>query len=117
VGEADKWGPLPINCEREGRVRGCGWQGGPAKRGRGGARAGAPIGWAHLAARAGRGGGPNEPNRPRGGDDWASLVFIFISEFLIPFLFIFSSEFNSNSNQIQTISNMCIKQKDNLGSI
>jgi hypothetical protein len=72
VGEADKWGPLPINCEREGRVRGCGWQGGPAKRGRGGARAGAPTGWAHLAARAGRGGGrmlgePNEPNKPRGG--------------------------------------------------
>jgi hypothetical protein len=47
------------------------------------------------------------------GGSWTSLVFLFISEFLIPFPFIFSSELNSNSNliQIQTISNMCINQK------
>jgi hypothetical protein len=34
------------------------------------------------------------------------------------FLFIFSRVFKSNSNQmqIQTISNMCIKQKNKLGS-
>jgi hypothetical protein len=71
----------------------------------------------HSAVRAGRGrggalGGPNGPNGLR-GDGWASLVFLFISKFLIPFLFIFSSELNSNSNKIhiQTISNMCIKQR------
>jgi hypothetical protein len=55
----------------------------------------------------------------RGGrDGWASLVFLFISKFLIPFSFIFFFGFklkhapNSNSNS----SNMCIKQKNNLGS-
>jgi hypothetical protein len=38
--EADERGPLPIDREREGRVRscGCGLQGGPIDRGRGGAR-------------------------------------------------------------------------------
>jgi hypothetical protein len=80
-------------------------------------RGAALTGRAHSTARARRGGrhavgGPNGPNKPR-GDGWASFVFLFIFEFLIPFLFIFSSELNSNSNQIkiQTISNMCIKQR------
>jgi hypothetical protein len=43
VGEADKQGPLPIDCGRVGRLSGCdyGWQGGPTDRGRGGAHAGA----------------------------------------------------------------------------
>jgi hypothetical protein len=52
------------------------------------------------------------------GGRWASSVFSFISEFLIPFPFIFSSELNSKSNliQIQTISNMCINSKNILGS-
>jgi hypothetical protein len=44
------------------------------------------------------------------GGSWASSIFSFISEFLNPFPFVFSSELNSNSNliQVQTISNMCI---------
>jgi hypothetical protein len=41
--------------------------------------------------------------RAGGGDNWASLVFLFISEFLIPFLFIFSSELNSNSNHFKHV--------------
>jgi hypothetical protein len=32
--------------------------------------------------------------------DWAELGFPFSREFLIAFLFIFSSVFNSNSNQV-----------------
>jgi hypothetical protein len=41
--------------------------------------------------------------------------FLFFLKFLMAFLFIFSRVFKSNSNQmqVQTISNMCIKQKDN----
>jgi hypothetical protein len=62
--------------------------------------------------------------RARGpaGLDWAELgqnwVFLFFSEFLIAFLFIFSSELytNSNTNSNSYISNMCTKSKNNLGS-
>jgi hypothetical protein len=122
------------------------WQAGPTElrhRRASAQRARAPTRWPHWAewervgelarcgadrmgphgGESGEGGrracasGPTGPTgRNRGS--WASLVFSFISEFLIPFPFIFSSEFNSNSNliQIQTISNMCINQKDNLGS-
>ena len=32
---------------------------------------------------------------------WAALAFLFKSEFLIPFLFVFSNEFKSNQPQIQ----------------
>jgi hypothetical protein len=31
---------------------------------------------------------------------WAEMVFLFSREFLLPFLFIFSRVFNSNSNQV-----------------
>jgi hypothetical protein len=61
-------------------------------------------GW--LGRKAGEGGG------------WASLSFSLIPKFLIPFYFIFSFGFifkhatNSNLN----IPNMCIRQKNNLGS-
>jgi hypothetical protein len=41
VGKADERGPLRIDCEHEGWVRGCGWQGRPADRGRGGTHMGA----------------------------------------------------------------------------
>jgi hypothetical protein len=44
--------------------------------------------------------------------EWAEIGFSFSLNFLVPFLFIFCSELNSNSN----ISNMCIKSKNNLGS-
>jgi hypothetical protein len=49
---------------------------------------------------------------------WAKLRFSIFLEFPVAFLFIFSrvSKSNSNQIQIQTISNMCIKQKNNLGS-
>jgi hypothetical protein len=54
------------------------------------------------------------------GPAWAEMVFPFFSEFLIDFLFIFSSELNSNSNSNidsnSNMSNICIKQKNNLGS-
>jgi hypothetical protein len=49
---------------------------------------------------------------------WAEMVFSFSKEFLMPFLFIFSRDSNQiqTPNQIQIISNMCVKQKNNLGS-
>jgi hypothetical protein len=61
-------------------------------------RARARLGWAGLA--------------------WAEFSFLFFSEFLIAFLFILFSEFNSNSNTNlnSNNSNMCIKSKNNLGS-
>jgi hypothetical protein len=54
-----------------------------------------------------------------GWASWAEFRFSFSPEFLKAFLFIFSMDLksNSNPNQIQTISHMCIKQKNNLGSI
>jgi hypothetical protein len=52
------------------------------------------------------------------GQSWAEISFPFFSEFLIPFLFIFSSEIHSNSKMYSNSnnSNMCIKLKSNLGS-
>jgi hypothetical protein len=59
VGEADERDPLPIDHGRDGRVRArdCGWQGQMGRKGQ------------------------------VGRDGWASLVFLFIFEFLIPFYF------------------------------
>jgi hypothetical protein len=37
------------------------------------------------------------------GPVWAEMVFLFSKEFLLPFLFIFSRVFNSNSNQIKHV--------------
>jgi hypothetical protein len=52
------------------------------------------------------------------GPNWAKIGFSFSRDFLNVSLFIFPMDFKLNSNQIQiqTISSMCIKQKDNLGS-
>jgi hypothetical protein len=55
------------------------------------------------------------------GPSWAGsaeLGFSFSLECLIHFIFIFSSELNSNSNtnSNSNSSNMCIKQKNKLGS-
>jgi hypothetical protein len=56
------------------------------------------------------------PARRRGararlsGPVWAEICFPFSREFLMPFLFIFSRVFNSNSNQVSNSnqkSNMC----------
>jgi hypothetical protein len=49
---------------------------------------------------------------------WTEIRFSIFLEFLIAFLFYFLWVFKSISNQmqIQTISNMCIKQMNNLGS-
>jgi hypothetical protein len=47
----------------------------------------------------------------RVGRNW----FFFIPKIFKSFLFIFSIDFKSNSNQISN-SNMCIKQKNNFGS-
>jgi hypothetical protein len=46
------------------------------------------------------------------GPTGLEVAFPFSRDFLNAFLFIFSSELNSNSNN----SNMCIKSKNNLGS-
>jgi hypothetical protein len=53
-----------------------------------------------------------------GWAEWAEIAFSFSRDFPNAFLFIFSMDFKSNSNpiQIQPNSNMCIKQKNNLGS-
>jgi hypothetical protein len=67
-------------------------------------------------ARARLAGPTRSKGRGRGG--WASLPFLFIPNFLIPFSFMFSFGFkfkhatNSNLNN----PNKCIKQKKNLGS-
>jgi hypothetical protein len=47
---------------------------------------------------------------------WDEISFSFSRDFQNAFIFIFSMDLKSNSNQIQiqTISNMCIKQKNNL---
>jgi hypothetical protein len=90
---------VPPSSERErGRECGCG----PSLRG-----------GIYLSGNAGA--------RGLAGLDWACWVetgLSFSREFRIAFLFIFTMDFKSNSNQIQiqTIPNMCIKQKDNLGS-
>ena len=67
----------------------------------------APTGQAHRAARVEPGGVRRacgrEPNGPKGRDKGAAgllWLFLFPSEFLIHFPFIFSSELNSNSNPI-----------------
>jgi hypothetical protein len=50
---------------------------------------------------------------------WAELVFSFFLEFLLPFLFIFSRVFNSNSNQVSNSNQIKYVQqfKEYLGSI
>jgi hypothetical protein len=65
------------------------------------------TGGSHLSGGAGA--------RGLAGSNWAEraeISFSIFLEFPNTFLFIFSMEFNSNSNN----SNMCIKQKNNLGS-
>jgi hypothetical protein len=96
-----------------------GWVGG-AERGRERAwpRATAPTGRSHGAEResegeralgfAPTGGGPPVRHRDArvraraglNGLPWAELAFPIFLEFLLPFLFIFSRVFNSNSNQV-----------------
>jgi hypothetical protein len=77
-------------------------------------RKSAPTGRPHRAERARAGTRASWAERLRGGGLLAALVFPFYSEFLIPFLFIFSFEFKSNqtTNSILDISNMCINQKN-----
>ena len=58
----------------------------------------APIGGVRLSGTGTRGRG-----RARAGVNglpWAELSFPIFLEFLLPFLFIFSRVFNSNSNQV-----------------
>jgi hypothetical protein len=49
---------------------------------------------------------------------WAEMAFSISREFIMPFLFIFSRVFNSNSNQVSNSnkSNMCNNSKNNWGS-
>jgi hypothetical protein len=61
---------------------------GPPVRHRGRAGAGARAGWAYWAY-------------------WAKMAFSFFLEFLLPFLFIFSRIFNSNSNQVSNSNHIC----------
>jgi hypothetical protein len=95
------------------------WRTGPAnqreREGANGRRKLAPTGWSHWAARErGRVGAQGcadrwgSPVRQRGrtgalagwlnGLPWAKLAFPIFLEFLMPFLFILSRVFNSNSN-------------------
>jgi hypothetical protein len=50
---------------------------------------------------------------------WAEMAFSFFLEFLLPFLFIFSRVFNSNSNQVSNSNQIKYVQqfKEYLGSI
>jgi hypothetical protein len=74
----------------------------------------APTGGARLlgteGARAGAG---------LNGLAWAEMAFSFFLEFLLPFVFIFSGVFNSNSNQVSTSHQIKYVQqfKEYLGSI
>jgi hypothetical protein len=67
---ADRSGPPGSGRERRGRARG--------RNRLAWARAGVGLAWAN----------------------WVELVFSIFREFLMPFLFIFSRVFNSNSNQV-----------------
>jgi hypothetical protein len=89
------------------------------ERGRARGKGTAPIDWPHIAAR-GREGvsaqvgadrrGPHVRHRGHAGAGalgigsawakWAEMAFSISREFLMPFLFIFSRVFNSNSNQV-----------------
>jgi hypothetical protein len=53
------------------------------------------------------------------GPTWADLAFSIFMEFLLPFLFIFSRVFNSNSNQVSNSNQIKYVQqfKEYLGSI
>jgi hypothetical protein len=53
------------------------------------------------------------------GPTWAELAFSIFLEFLLPFLFIFSRVFNSNSNQVSNSNQIKYVQqfKEHLGSI
>jgi hypothetical protein len=86
---------------------------GQRERERARARATAPIGRSHGTTRergredarvcADRRGPPvrHRDTRARlNGLPWAELAFPIFLEFLLPFLFIFSRVFNSNSNQV-----------------
>jgi hypothetical protein len=57
-------------------------------------------------------GGHELGQKAEGEGDWATFLFFFYCEFLIPFLFIFSIEFKSNqtTNPNLNILNMCINQ-------
>jgi hypothetical protein len=53
------------------------------------------------------------------GLTWAEIAFSFFLEFLLPFLFIFSRVFNSNSNQVLNSNQIKYMQQfeEYLGSI
>jgi hypothetical protein len=106
------------------RVVGAGKPGPWTKGGRGArGRAAALTGWARPIERAGRGSGRGVrwagwAKRPRGKGIRAYLIFLFIFEFLILFLLFSSFEFKTNqtTNTNLNISNICINQKQSLGS-
>jgi hypothetical protein len=99
-GSTDRWGP---GVESEGE--------------RAGYEDLAPTLRSHWSERSGEAGARLEwvewAERLRGRGCLAFFRLFFYSEFLIPFLFIFSFEFKSNqaTNSNLNISNMCIKQK------
>jgi hypothetical protein len=76
------WPTVQREREREGeRARGLAPRGGACLSGTEGARGGAEL----------------------NGPTWAELAFLFLREFLIAFVFIFSRVFHSNSNQIKHV--------------
>jgi hypothetical protein len=79
-----------------------------------------PIGGARLSADAGACGrltGPDGPKGQEGRRVQTAFLFPFYPEFLILFLFFcFEFKFKQTINTKSNNSNMCIKQKSNLGS-
>jgi hypothetical protein len=75
--------------------------------------------WQREIARAGKGKWAAWAERPGKGGSRASFYFSFILNFLIIFLLFSSFEFKSNqpTNTNLNISNMCINQKQSLGSV
>jgi hypothetical protein len=114
LGTADRWGQRDRDIERGGKERRR--QLGPTEQreSEGVSALGlAPIGGAHLSGTEGARGARLI------GLAWAEMVFSFFLEFLLPFLFIFSRVFNSNSNQVSNSNQIKYVQqfKKYLGSI
>jgi hypothetical protein len=112
---ADTWGPRDSEREQGACAKETGADrsaplGSGRERGSEGVNVAVADGWVPPVKRSGRSHGL--PGQGRAA--WAEISFSFSPNFEMLF-FIFSLG-NSNQIQIQTISNMCIKQKNNLGS-
>jgi hypothetical protein len=111
----DRWGRQDIERGAGARGRTSADMSGPRERERErerGATGLAPTGGTRLSGRGGARAGLNGPA-------WAEMAFYIFLEFLLPFLFIFSRVFNSNSIQVSNSNQIKYVQqfKEYLGSI